>query len=138
VKRIPIPLLVIVFVLASATALLAKPDNGRPPPDRGSQTFTITGDVTGLVPFVEGTIEVLVTNDQRFEIVVDSLDIAIGDASRDCGAEHLGVDAPLLPVSVPERGQTTVSVGARLAPDAPDACQGQTWPLTYSGTATRP
>jgi hypothetical protein len=129
---------VALFVLAMASALLAKPDNGRPPPDRGNHSFTISGDVAGLVPLVEGTIEVIVTNRERFDIVVDTLGISVGDASTDCGREQLVVGTAPLPAIIPARSDSTLVVTARLAHDVPDACQGIVWPLTYTGTASRP
>jgi hypothetical protein len=138
VRRVLIVAAVIVFVLAMASALLAKPDNGRPPPDRGNHSFTISGDVAGLVPLVEGTIEVIVTNRERFDIVVDTLGISVGDASTDCGREQLVVGTAPLPAIIPARSDSTLVVTARLAHDVPDACQGIVWPLTYTGTASRP
>jgi hypothetical protein len=69
VRRALIVSVVALFVLAMATALLAKPGSGGPRPDKGKHNFTITGDVAGLVPLVEGTIEVTVTNKERFDIV---------------------------------------------------------------------
>ena len=129
---------VVLFVLAMASALLAKPGNGGPPPDKGKHNFTITGDVAGLVPLVDGTIEVTVTNKERFDIVVDSVEITVGDASPDCGGEYLTVGPAPLPTVIPGRSDSTLMVTARLAQDVPDACQGMAWPLTYIGTASRP
>ena len=121
-----------------ASALLAKPGNGRPPPDRGNHSFSISGDVAGLVPLVEGTIEVTVTNKERFDIMVDTLDITVGDAGPDCGREYLVIGTAPLPAIIPARSDSTLVVTARLGPDVPDACQGMVWPLTYTGTASRP
>jgi hypothetical protein len=138
VKRALIVAAVALFVLATASALLAKPGNGRPPPDRGKPSFTITGDVAGLVPLVEGTIEVTVTNRERFDIMVDSLEVSVGDASTDCGREYLVIGPAPLPAVIAARSGSTLVVAARLAHDVPDACQGMVWPLTYTGTASRP
>jgi hypothetical protein len=121
-----------------ATALLAKPGNGRPPPDKGKHNFTITGDVAGLVPLVDRTIEVTVGNKERFDIMVDSVEITVGDASPDCGGEYLIVGPAPLPAIIPGRSDATLMVTARLAHDVPDACQGMAWPLTYIGAASRP
>ena len=130
--------MVVLFVLATASALLAKPGNGGPPPDKGKHNFTITGDVAGLVPLVEGMIEVTVTNKERFDIVVDTLEVSVGDASTDCGREYLVVGTAPLPAIIAARSGSMLVVAARLAQDVPDACQGMVWPLTYTGTASRP
>jgi hypothetical protein len=138
VRRALIVSVVVLFVLAMATALLAKPGSGGPRPDKGKHNFTITGDVAGLVPLVEGTIEVTVTNKERFDIVVDTIEVSVGDASTDCGREYLVIGTAPLPVIIPARSDSTLVVAARLALDVPDACQRMVWPLTYTGTASRP
>ena len=137
-RRVLIVLIAALFVLATTTALLAKPDGGRPPPDKGKHNFTITGDVADLVPLVDGTIEMTVTNEERFDVMVDSIEITVGDAGADCSAEYLTVDPVPLPAIIPARSDATFMVAARLAYDVPDACQGMAWPLTYIGTASRP
>jgi hypothetical protein len=79
-----------------------------------------------------------VENPATFEILVTELTIDVADASEDCAAGNLLVERVTVPFSVPARGETMASTTVSLVHDVADACQGQTFPLTYRGTATKP
>lgn len=89
-------------------------------------------------PGIEATLHARVTNPYGFAIRVTSTGVSVGDASAACPASilsfsdsHAAVDlAPATTVSVP--------LAVRMARDAPDACQGATWPLTFTGFALGP
>lgn len=115
---------------------------GQGPPGKGGgardpHTFEISGEVTGLAPAVERTLTLKVENEERSTIVVESLDVAVGDATASCAGSNVEVGAVPLPVEVRPNGEVFLDVPIRLVATAPDACQGATFPLTYTGTAAK-
>jgi hypothetical protein len=142
-SRHTLPLLV-ATVLASMLAvgaLAAPPRGGGGKPGSGGDapgTFEISGHVDDLAPTVVRQMPLKLENAARFDIVVEGLAVAAGDAGPGCPASALAVGVAEMPVLVPARGETTVTVSVALIDDPPDACQGATFPLTYTGTAGRP
>jgi len=99
--------------------------------------FTIAGTVGGLYPGFTGPLVLTVANPQAFTIVVSSITTSVTDATATCLASNLSVGAFSGQLSVPAFGSAQTSVPAGLAPSAPDACIGATFPLSYSGLASR-
>lgn len=116
-----------------------------PPDDTPAQpqTFGLSGDLAEVYPGFDGTLTVTLTNPHRFAIVVTTVEVAVGapidTAAGDgpCLTAHLEVDEFSGAREVGRLGTATQGLDARMSPDAPDACQGASFPLTYSGTATR-
>jgi hypothetical protein len=97
--------------------------------------FSIAGEVDGLYPGAEATLEARVTNPHPFTIRVISTSATVFDASPSCPASMLDIGDSETSVDVPPRGTGTVPLEVRMSLSAPDACQGATWPLEFSGTA---
>lgn len=113
------------FVLAGPGISSARADDG----------FTISGEVDGLYPGVRATLEARVTNPHPFSIVVTSVTAVAADARASCPASMLEIEGTAEPVEVPARETAVVLLAVRMDRDAPDACQGATWPLTFRGQA---
>jgi hypothetical protein len=130
------------FAAALATVVVAvapAPGSAMPAAGRASQEdFRLTGEVGGLYPGIESTVPVAITNPQSLAIEVVSVDVTALDAGRACPGSVLTFGGVPSTVDVPAGGTVTVSVEVRLDPAAPDACQGATWPLVFTGSATAP
>jgi hypothetical protein len=95
----------------------------------------MTGEVDGLFPGVETVVQATVTNQQTFTIVVTALTVRALDSSTDCPGSLLQFGQLASTVGVSPGAATVVRIPVRLDVGAPDACQGATWPLEFSGTA---
>jgi hypothetical protein len=99
--------------------------------------FEIAGEVDGLYPGAETTLDALVTNPYPFAIQVISASATVGDASSACPASMLEVGDAQTTVEVPATSTGSVPLRVRMHASAPDACQGATWPLLFTATAVR-
>lgn len=97
--------------------------------------FEIAGEVGGLFPGADTTLDAVVTNPHPFAIRVISTTVTVLDASQACPASMLEIGDSDATVEVPPGGTATVPLDVRMSLDAPDACQGATWPLRFTGTA---
>ncbi len=133
--------LVLAVSVLVATAALAKP-----PADRGNgngkgnaPVLTLTGAVDGLLPAVPRVLDVEVHNPFPYDVLVETLEVAAGDASTSCLGSELAVGtASLPPDPIPGRGSGVAHVPVQLRLDAADGCRRATFPLTYTATAVRP
>jgi hypothetical protein len=98
--------------------------------------FEITGEVGGLYPGAEVTLQTRVTNPHPFPIRVTSVAATVGDAGPGCPASMLEVGGSEEAVEIPAGETRSVPLAVRMDRTAPDACQGATWPLEFRGTAT--
>ncbi len=90
-----------------------------------------------MLPLVERQLEIKIENDERFDIVVETLTIEVADAGPGCDAANLLLGSAPVPFGVPGRSDVTVTVAASLRADADNQCQARTFPLLYQATATR-
>jgi hypothetical protein len=97
--------------------------------------FEIAGEVDGLFPGADMTLDAEVTNPYPFAIRVISTTVTVLDASPACPASMLEIGDSHATVEVPPGGTGTVPLDVRMSLNAPDACQGATWPLEFTGTA---
>jgi hypothetical protein len=102
---------------------------------RAQDGFAISGEVDGLFPGADVTLDARVTNPHPFAIRVMSTSATVLDASEGCPASMLQVGDSQAPVEVPPGGTGIVPLDVRMSRNAPDACQGVTWPLRFTGTA---
>jgi hypothetical protein len=100
-----------------------------------SLPFTVTGSVHGLYPGASLHLHLTVHNDEPFAIVVRSISTTVHDASARCRASNLVVQGFTGTLRVPRHGRASVTVPVRLGHTAPNACQGATFRLTYTGRA---
>ena len=104
------------------------------PVARGADEFTVGGDIAGLYPGAEMTLDAEVTNPFPFAIRVVSVSVAVADAGPGCPASVLSVSGSTDAVEVPAGRVGIVPLDVRMSSDAPDACQGATWPLRFTAT----
>ena len=97
--------------------------------------FTIAGEVDGLYPGADTTLNARVSNPHPFAIRVISTTVTVLDASPACPASMLQIGDSQASVVVPPGGSGTVPLDVQMSRGAPDACQGATWPLEFTGTA---
>lgn len=100
------------------------------------EEFEITGEVGGLYPGAEMTLEARVSNPYPFPINVTSVETTVVDASPGCPASMLEIRGSDQEVEIPPGATRMVPLDVRMDRGAPDACQGATWPLEFTGTAT--
>jgi len=97
--------------------------------------FGVGGDVNGLYPGAEATVQATVVNPQSFTIQVTSVGVTALDASPQCPGSLLSFGDQPATVDIPASGTGTVLLTVQVDPGMPDACQGATWPLSFVGTA---
>ena len=101
------------------------------------QGFGISGSADGLYPGASRSLTLTVTNPFPFSIVVTTISTTVSAASSTCGATNLSVATFAGQLSVQAKGTSQTNVTATMAHGAPNACQGVSFPLQYSGSATR-
>lgn len=97
--------------------------------------FTISGRVGGLYPGSVRPLVLTVTNHERFVIVVVSMKTVAGVAKAGCGAQNLSVTSFSGRLRVPAGRTAHITVKAKMAHSAPNACQRAVFPLHYTGQA---
>lgn len=105
------------------------------PTSHAQDGFEISGEVEALYPGVDATLEATVTNPHPFAIRVTHAGSAVLDAAAECPASMIQVDDAEPGVVIPAHSTGTVSLRIRMSRNAPDACQGVTWPLRFTGVA---
>jgi LPXTG-motif cell wall-anchored protein len=125
---------VVAACLVAAFALVALSAS----PSVAADEFEIAGEVEGLFPGADVTLDARVTNPYSFAIRVVATRATVLDASAGCPASMLEVGESRATVEVPARSSGTVQLPVRLSRSAPDACQGATWPLVFGGMAVGP
>ncbi|MBA2634984.1 MAG: hypothetical protein H0U86_18630 [Chloroflexi bacterium] len=105
------------------------------PSVRGQDGYTIAGEIDGLFPGADATLDARVTNPHPFTIRVISTSVTVLDANPACPASMLAIGDSRASFDVPPGGTGTVPLAVRMSLGAPDACQGATWPLEFTGTA---
>ena len=108
-------------------------------------TFSIEGQVAGLLPGRPATLALTVTNPNPWPIQVLTLDTGVtAPPGTTCPAESLRVGRYTFTggtrYAAPARGTVVVPVSVELA-DSPTAdqsgCRGEAFPLTFTGTAEK-
>jgi hypothetical protein len=105
-------------------------------PDKSSSKFSATGSVDGLYPGATIPLTLTLINNTGATIEVTSLTVAVANASSSCVASNLVVGAFDGPVTVPKKGSAPTVIPITMRTQAPNACQGATFSLTYSGDAS--
>jgi hypothetical protein len=100
--------------------------------------LALSGSVSGLVPGARRTIEIQVTNPNGREVTVTDVAVGVTAERTGCPASALEVGHASTPLAVPASGSSTTTLPVTLAASAPDACQGASFALRYSATATGP
>jgi hypothetical protein len=98
--------------------------------------FEISGEVNGLYPGANATLEARVTNPQPFTIRVTSVATAVENADPSCPGSMLEIGDVRAPVDVPSGATGSVPLAVHMDGSAPDACEGAIFTLEFVATAT--
>jgi hypothetical protein len=98
--------------------------------------FEISGEVDGLYPGANTTLDARVTNPQPFTIRVTSVATAVDSANPSCPGSMLEIGDVRAPVDVPSGTTGTVPIAVHMDGNAPESCQGVTFTLEFVATAT--
>jgi LPXTG-motif cell wall-anchored protein len=96
--------------------------------------FTLTTDYTGLYPNADASVPVTVHNPKGYELAVHTAAVTVGDASPGCRAANLEASSFSGDVVAPPHGDATIPVHMHRLASAPDACQGATFPLSFTAS----
>lgn len=129
----------VVLLLGAATAaaeLAGRPHDPDPVRSRRA-VFRVTGRVAGLYPGIDRTMRVRIRNPHAFPIKVKRVRVIVSDASPGCAASTIRIakGKPARPIR--PRRTTKIRLRVRMHADAPAACAGARYPLTFSGKAVR-
>ena len=110
--------------------------------EKDKKVFYIAGEAPGLYPGGTSDLPVTISNPNNFPIVVRSIQTHVGNDTAHPGCSpgaHLDATEFSGAIAVPRDGTVTRSgiLSVTMAPSAPDACQGTTFPLEFSGKATK-
>ena len=96
--------------------------------------FTLTASYTGLYPDAEASVPVTVHNPATYDLAVHTADVRVGDASPGCPAANLEAASYSGDVVAPAQRDATIPIRMHMLASAPDACQGATFPLSFTAT----
>jgi hypothetical protein len=110
------------------------PEVGKGPAAQGG--FRITGSAEGLLPGAPGRLFATVRNPYGWPIRVTTISVTAHDAGA-CRAANLRTARLRRPVVVAARASRRLVLAISLAADAPDACQGARFRLSFSARAVK-
>ena len=110
----------------AAGALDGTPELGRP--------ITLGGQVEDLVPAAPRELVVRFANPNGAPLLVSSVTTEVSSPTASCPASALRVGDLRSPVTVPAQGAASGAVAVTLAGDAPAACQGVRFALSFRAT----
>ena len=99
--------------------------------------FSVKGKAERLFPGIPGNLVLTIRNPFDFAIVVHRVRVVVRDASTGCRADNLTTPGLTTHVRVKALSRAKVKVPITMRADAPNACQGKSFPLVFSGRATR-
>ena len=111
--------------------------NPKPPKEPNAKPLVISGFVEDLYPGVASTLQVRVTNANNVAIAVASVVVQASDAGPQCPASVLTFTPPSPGQVIGATATAIVTVSVTMASDAPDQCQGATFPLRFTVTGTK-
>jgi hypothetical protein len=115
----------VLLTLTAAHAALADRDRD----ERRKQRVELRGRVAGLFPGEQRPLVVTLANRTDRLVRVSRVVVHPSRAAKGCGADQLRARPVRTNVVIEPDRRAAVSVPVRLAPTAPDACQGVTFPL---------
>lgn len=119
--------LLVMLIVATAVALSASAAHA-------DEQFTLTASYSGLFPNADVSVPVTVHNPVAYDLAVHTADVTVGDARPGCGSEYLEAFSYSGDVVAPAHGDAVIRVRMHMLATAPDACQGATFPLTFTAT----
>lgn len=131
------------FALLALTVIAQASEHGLAQPTTASARpahppFTVRGHVDGLFPGARTTLQVSLRNPNPYPIVVTRVRTTVLRTGSACPAGTVRIKAYMGVRRVRAHGVARISLPIRMAKGAPEACEGQRYPLAYSGQAILP
>lgn len=106
----------------------------------GEVPFGISGRVSGLYPGARTQLTVRLRNPHNFPLKVLSVRVKVSHSDHEgCGPRWIQPQrAVTVSVLVPPKTKASASYPVRMRKAAPEACNGATWKLHFSGNGARP
>jgi LPXTG-motif cell wall-anchored protein len=123
-------LLFVMLVVATAVAVPAAVAHA------ADVQFTLTTQYSGLYPGADVSVPVSVHNPARYQLAVHTAQVRVGDANPGCTATNLEATSYSGDVVAPPRRDTAIPIRMHMLTTAPDACQGATFPLSFTATGS--
>lgn len=101
-----------------------------------SNKFSVVGSVDGLYPGSTKQLKLTLSNDTGAALKVTSLFIDVVGGSAGCATTNLQVGSFSGPVTIPKKGSAVTVMSITMIAEAPNACQGANFALSYSGNAS--
>jgi LPXTG-motif cell wall-anchored protein len=98
--------------------------------------FTLTTNYTGLYPDADVTVPVTVHNPMAYDLAVHTAAVEVGNANPGCTAGYLEASSFSGDVVAPAHADTTIPIRMHMLASAPDACQGATFPLSFTASGS--
>lgn len=111
--------------------------NGNNGNGNGNAPFTIAGESSDLTPGVTRPLPLTISNTQNFDIIVKTITVSVGSAGPGCPGSNAVATGFNGALTVPKKGTASLSLTIGMVANAANACQGKTFPLTYSGTGVK-
>ncbi len=100
--------------------------------------FTIAGSVSGLYPGAHKVLPLSINNPNPYALAITSLSATVGNSDHaGCAAANVSVTPFSGSVVVPASSVGIINLAVDMVVSPPDACQGATFPLTYTGAGIR-
>lgn len=126
----------VVTLALSLTAMTVAVQATAPPPP--PKMFTISGDVAGLYPGSQKPLRLTITNKATAPIYVFYIRVDSVSVNRSgCPASSVWSPDYLGSTRIPRLGTGTVTIPVFMRSSAPNACQGATYTIRYTGSATQ-
>jgi hypothetical protein len=94
-------------------------------------SMKISGHVSGMYPGRVALVRVRVKNPGHVAVVVKQVSATVGDAGAGCDSTYLSVKSSRKKLRIAPGRRVKLTLQATMLPDAPDACQGLTFPLAF-------
>jgi hypothetical protein len=101
-----------------------------------ADTFLVQGELDGVYPGFDGTLDAKVTNTLDVAIHVEEVSGApTSTGVSGCDPSELTIATMTTSIDLVPGESATVPMRIRMAANAPDACQGVTFALAFAGTS---
>jgi hypothetical protein len=113
--------------------------------DNGPHSFRVAGSFSGLYPGANGTLNVTVSNDENFAVVVETVSATVASVDPAHAACPLTISSrPTVKITtltsafqIAKNGSAQKQLAITMDGSAPDACSGATFTLQYGGSASK-
>lgn len=133
-QLLPFTIVTALVATLSATAMPGPDDGPRPISHAGG--LALSGHIAGLMPGQQARMAIHVRNRLRRVVHLRSVKTTVHAAARDCSGKNLVVAPYRGRLRIGPGRSARVTVRVRMRFNSPDACQGELFPLTFTGQAS--